>query len=97
MNKINSTTIVSRDPSMIAADVEDSIVMLNVELGRYFELNSVASAIWNLLDQPRSVSDLHAALLEQFDVEPQQCEREMLEFLKIMIDRGLFITDNSGA
>ncbi len=82
---------------MIAADVEDSIVMLNVELGSYFELNTVASAIWTLAEHPCTVAEIHASLLEQFDVEPEQCKRETMNFLNDMIARGILIQTSSNA
>lgn len=94
MAALTLASTISRAPSMIAADVEDSIVMLDVELGRYLELNPVASAIWLLIESPSRVSEIRDGLLSQFDVSSEQCEQALLGFLAEMIERGALIAEH---
>ncbi len=46
--------------------------------GVYYGLNAVGASIWNLLQQPRTVSEIRDAILGEYEAEPQQCERDLL-------------------
>lgn len=73
-----------RDPSWVGANLDDSIVMLDVESGRYVGLNKTAAAIWDALAEPATQATLQDVLLARFDVPVDQCaaaiERMLNEF-----------------
>ncbi len=89
MNPINLDTIVYHDPEMVAAPMEDELVMFSLERGMYYGLDSIASAIWQRIGQPTSVADLCAALLEEFEVDRETCQRETLELLNWLFQHEL--------
>ena len=63
--------------------------MMSVAAGRYYGLNAVASRIWELLDSPKTIAQLCAQLSEEFEVDAQTCEAEVLKFVQDLIDNGL--------
>jgi hypothetical protein len=87
-------TTITRAPSMVSTEIEDSVVMLDVDLGRYFELNAVASVIWALAEQPCTIAQIHAKLTDEFAVDPDRCERDIIMFITDMIDRKVIIVVN---
>lgn len=64
-------------------------VLLDVETSKYYDLNLVASRIWQLLEQPRSPDELCETLQDEFDVDPADCKAQVEAFLKQMCDKGL--------
>ena len=64
-------------------------VMMSIEAGRYYGLNAVASRIWELLESPKTVAQLCEILCEEFEVDAQTCEAELLEFAQDLIDNGI--------
>jgi hypothetical protein len=42
-----------------------------------------------MLQQPTKVSELRDRLLDEYDVEAEQCERDLLGLLEAMRDEGL--------
>jgi len=53
----------------VAAQVADGeAVILDIESGEYFSLNSVGSRIWELCDGTRSTADIVSVICEEFDV-----------------------------
>lgn len=60
-----------------------------IESGDDFGLNEAASCIWNQLEHPRSVGDLHALVLGEFEVEEARCQTDALTFLRGRIEDGL--------
>ena len=73
-----------RDENWVGSEVEDSFVMVNIETGKYVALNLTANAVWQLLEQPRTQSELEAALQDNFSVDPAQCRTALVPLLEQM-------------
>ena len=76
---------ISKQGDWISAKVGDEIVMMSAEEGKYIGLNDVGARIWELLDEPRTVEALEAALLVEFDVTPEVCRTEVDAFLQSLV------------
>ena len=70
-----------RNQSTVASKLDDEFVMIDVDLGKYFSLNPVASSIWELLESPKTLNELQAALLQEYAVAPETCSKELDTFL----------------
>jgi hypothetical protein len=84
-----STTVVARTNGFIDAEVDDEIVALSIERGTCYGLNRVGSRIWKLLGKPSRIDDLCAKLLTEYAVDPDVCEREVLDLLEDLRAEGL--------
>jgi Coenzyme PQQ synthesis protein D (PqqD) len=60
-----------------------------VRAGLYFSLDNVGALVWQLVQEPTSVTELRAAILERYEVEPEVCERDLLALLRELADRNL--------
>jgi hypothetical protein len=78
---ITSESVVKQIADIVASDIDNEKVMMSVEKGQYFGLEPVGSRIWELIEKPTKVSAVIDALLLQYDVDRQTCEREVLAFL----------------
>ncbi|MEO8373909.1 MAG: PqqD family protein [Sphingomonas bacterium] len=86
---IDDTMMVSRHQTMIAADVGDEAVILDVQSGYFFQLNRTAARVWALLEAQISVAELCAKMAESHSVDPALCRSDVIEFIADMRDRGL--------
>ena len=85
-------TTYRKDPRALEATVGSSLVVLNTESLKYFELTEVASTIWKLLDEGRhSLDSLVANLVNEYDVTEAVCRSEVQQFLSDSVDKGLVI------
>ena len=73
----------------ISCDLAGEAAILELKNGTYFGLDEVGAVVWNLMAQPRRVIEIRDALLEQYDVEAEQCGRELIELLGALHERGL--------
>ncbi len=95
--------MVSRDSSVVATSEQASselggeAVILNLKSGLYYGLNPVGASIWNLLQQPRTVSEIRDAILAEYSIEPQQCESDLLELLQQLEAQGLISVSHEAA
>ena len=59
------------------------------DLASIYSFNGTGSLIWQLLDAPRSLTDLIDAVEREFDVEQQQAQKDVTQFLNDMRSVGL--------
>ena len=64
--KNNKFTINS---SCISTSIEDRSVILNIENGKYYELNHTASFIWNCLKQDYIFDKIIIELMNKFNID----------------------------
>jgi hypothetical protein len=86
---ITSTSIVNANPSSLSCNVEGEAVILQLETGVYHGLDPVGAYIWSLLQEPKKVSAVRDQLLEEYDVTPESCERDLLKLFEKMAAENL--------
>jgi hypothetical protein len=59
------------------------------DLASIYSFNGTASVIWKLLESPKTVAELAAAVAQEYDVEPSRVERDVAEFVDEMKAVGL--------
>ena len=84
---LGSTVAVARD--QVSSELAGEVVILNLKAGVYHGLERTGARVWQLVQQPRRVAEIRDALVAEYDVEPQTCERDLLRFLADMADHGL--------
>jgi hypothetical protein len=89
INNVTPQTILQRNPSIFASQVDDELVMLDDAQGLYFGLNPVGRKIWELLDLPRSYDALLQSLAQTYDVDLEQCNADVRPFLGQLIEHRL--------
>ncbi|MGH9560222.1 MAG: PqqD family protein [Terracidiphilus sp.] len=86
---ISLSSVVGATRDHVSCNLGDEAAILNLKNTIYYGLNPVGTRVWNLVQQSRSVSDIRDALLEEYDVEAAQCERDLLGLLEQMKEQGL--------
>ena len=62
---------------------------MSTEGNRYFSLNTLGTAIWELLEQPRNISEIVEAIQSSYDVDGEQARQDVTEFLEVLESRKL--------
>jgi len=84
-----SDTVVARRDGLVEAEIDDEILALSIEQGVCYGMNRVGSRIWKLLAKPIRICDLCATLLAAYRVDPDACERQVLDLLEELRSEGL--------
>ena len=77
------------NPAIVWKLVHDEAVLLNPANGEYFGLNEVGSEIWKKIDGKKSLAEISALLLAEYDVVPTVLEADMLELIGELLNKGL--------
>lgn len=91
-NQFTPASIISRHESIIHSKLDDEIVMLSIEKGKYFGLNPVGSRIWELIEEPKTVSTIISTLADEYEVSLETCEKDLLHFLSQMAEQQIIQT-----
>lgn len=78
---MTNSSFISRREGWIVAWVDENLIMMHAESKFYLNLSGSGGRIWELLESPRSVSDLCETLGREFDIEPDAARLEVLPFL----------------
>ncbi|QLQ25673.1 MAG: PqqD family protein [Dechloromonas sp.] len=74
---------------VMARTVGDETVILDLASGTYFGLDPVGARIWQLLGEGRTLAETCATMLEEYDVESEQLEKDVLRLGGELLERGL--------
>ena len=88
-NELGGDALVTRNDNLLTAEVDGELMAMSVDKGICYGLNAVGTRIWALLADPRTVDDLCAQLLSEYEVDPVQCRSEVLSLLEDFRAEGL--------
>jgi len=92
---LESIVVATKD--QVSADLSGEAAILNLKSGVYFGLNTVGASIWKLIQEPRSVNEINDALVQEYDVDPDQCEKDLLALLEELLSKELIeVTNEKG-
>ena len=67
----------------------DEVVVLDLNSGTYYGLDDLGARIWTLIEQPASLATLREAIICEYEVDAETCERDILAFLNQLQVAGL--------
>ena len=83
----DSTVVAAKD--QVSSDLGGEVAILDLKAGVYYGLDAVGARIWSLIQEPRTVNEIRDILLEEYEVEPERCERDLLALLQRLADEGI--------
>ncbi len=82
-------TIIQRVPDVIAAEMDQDLIMVSVANGCYYGVSDVAREIWDAIERPQKISDLIGSLAATYKVDSSSFEEQTLLFLESLRAEGL--------
>jgi hypothetical protein len=70
-------------------------VMLNLQTGKYFGLNTTAGRVLEELQRAACARDAAAALAESYDQPLERLEHDVCELCRLLLERGLAEVDGA--
>ncbi len=69
-------------PNVIARQVGDEIVLLDLDNGTYFGLDPVGARIWELISQGRTLAAVCEVIVDEYDVTREIIEQDLLKLVE---------------
>jgi hypothetical protein len=94
----------STDAELIAVEdhltsqIDDEKVVLQTKTETYYGVEGVGARVWELLQRPRSVAEIQSVLLDEYDVDPDRCRRDVEAFVSDLFEKDLIerVDDEDG-
>ncbi len=76
--------------NVVAREVSGETVLLDLESGTYFGLNTVGGRVWALVEEePRTLAEVCDILQGEFDVSEEDVQRDVLDLAGKLDENGL--------
>ena len=59
----------------------DKSIILNIENGQYYELNSTSTLIWNLLGEQKTISEIIDIISKKYNCQDEDIAKSVTKFL----------------
>lgn len=95
--QISRTTVIVASERAISSDLAGEAAIIDFKSGSYYGLDEVGATIWKLIAEPRTVSEICDAVVAEYEVDPEVCERDVLALLGKLAASGLIKTGDVSA
>ena len=76
-------------PQVIARQLGEELVILDLASGTYFGLDAVGTRVWQLLSEGNDPAEACELMVAEFDVSREELERDILALLSELSTRQL--------
>lgn len=87
--QIDLETVVVQTDDLLSTDIDDEMVLMSLITDKYYGLDPVSTHIWQLLTEPIPLSEVYEQLLSEFEVDPNTCRHDLLEFVQKLTEAQL--------
>jgi hypothetical protein len=89
MSTVMTTSLITRNPDLVASKIDGDVVMMSIEQGQYYGITGVGSRAWELLASPIAVEDIVRVICDEYDAEEDTCLSDMQSFIEQLHELGL--------
>jgi hypothetical protein len=86
---MNLSAKVTIPTQVMARDVGDETVILDLASGTYYGLDKVGARIWQLMSDGKTLAQVRDAMLAEYEVSIDDLERDMDRLLADLTDKKL--------
>ena len=74
---------------VMARQVGDEIVILNLANGNYYGLDPVGARVWQLINEGKKLPEVCEVVLSEYAVLPEELERDLARLIQDLLAQGL--------
>jgi hypothetical protein len=78
-------------PDVLLQDLEGEAVLLNLANGQYYGMDENSYHMYQTLISSSSVQAAYAALVQEYQVEPDQLRADLDQFLARLLENGVLL------
>jgi len=86
---ISLDSVVVQAENLISSELDGETILMGVTQAAYYGLDATSQRIWDLISQPRQVSEVCDQLVAEYDVDRTTCEQQVFNFLTELNKEGL--------
>jgi hypothetical protein len=84
---ISVSSIPSHSPRVVFRRINDECLLIPLtdniaDMDSLYRLNETGVFIWEMIDGKRDIRDITARMAEEFDVDPDEAEKDIMQFFE---------------
>ena len=96
MSEMDGTSCFARNEAIVARRIGDEFILVPIrqragEVDSIYTLNEVGALIWELLDGQTNLGAIRDAIVEEFEVSPEQAEADLMAFVGQLASVGAIV------
>lgn len=88
---MNLTDKVTIPAQVMARQVGEETVILDLASGTYFGLDPVGARVWQLMGEGKTLSEICDTMLDEYEVTRDTLERDVIELAQELSAQGLIV------
>ena len=89
MDKINPNNKIIRKENALFTRMDNELVMMDMDKGLYFGLNSTGADLWSLISHPIKLSDILIELSKKYKCSQDVYKVDVIKFFLALEKNGL--------
>lgn len=78
---------------IIAREIQGETVLLNMETGDYFSLNTVGNEIYNCITSGMDIDGITTHITDSYDIDENTAKEDVLSLINDLIANGVIESD----
>ena len=87
--ELSQKSVIRASKQPLSSEIAEETIILDMKSGTYFGLNETGTQIWKWLQEPKTIKDVQSLIMEEYEVEEEQCDRDLQAILQEMLAAGL--------
>ena len=93
MDRMNERVVV---PERLEwTNTEGEMVLLDIEQGQFYGLDEIGSRIWEGIVAQKTIGEIVAVLMKEYDVEPECLQQDVLVLIDSLAQKHLVVLETS--
>src|SRR5262245_19167642 len=89
MANVTADAVISQGEDQVHTIVDGQAVVMSIDTGKYYSLDAIGTRIWSLIEKPQPVAAVCDQLVQEFEVERNVCEADVLALLERLSSENL--------
>lgn len=86
--------ILRQSPDVVSCKLDGGNALLDLASSCYYRLNSTAATVWDCIGQGMNRLEILEHLLNEYDVEREQCSTDVDAIIVSFLEAGLIANDD---
>ncbi|MHC1688624.1 MAG: PqqD family peptide modification chaperone [Methanothrix sp.] len=86
---ISRNAILVASKEQVSCDFDGEAIILSLKTDSYYGLNAVGNFVWGIIKEPKTFDQIKEAILANYEVDPEECERDLTELVNDLLANEL--------
>lgn len=78
-----------RQDRVLTQQAEDTMILLSLDNGQYYELNDVGRCVWELCDGTKSIDEMISMVCDLYEAPAKAIRADVMELLQELVEEQL--------